>query len=92
MFLKQKRYFNWLVVSRHQAMCRPTGTSIETRLTLRTDEHYIADLDRLYRVEAINTLLELMRGGKDERVRGNGGSGTPRPRLGQGEGQGVYKR
>ena len=39
-------------------------------LTLRTDEHYIADLDRLYRVEAINTLLELMRGGKDERVRG----------------------
>ena len=38
--------------------------------TLRTDEHYIADLDRLYRVEAINTLLELMRGGKDERVRG----------------------
>ena len=38
--------------------------------TLRTDEHYVADLDRLYRVEAINTLLELMRGGKDERVRG----------------------
>ena len=58
-------------------------------LTLRTDEHYIADLDRLYRVEAINTLLELMRGGKDERVRGIGGSGAPRPRLGQGEGEVV---
>ena len=38
--------------------------------TLRTDEHYIADLDRLYRVEAIDTLVELMRDGKDERVRG----------------------
>ena len=37
---------------------------------MRTDEHYIADLDRLYRVEAIDTLVELMRGGKDERVRG----------------------
>jgi len=37
---------------------------------LRTDEHYIADLDRLYRVEAIDTLVELMRDGKDERVRG----------------------
>ena len=37
---------------------------------MRTDEHYIADLDRLYRVEAIDTLVELMRDGKDERVRG----------------------
>ena len=37
---------------------------------MRTDEHYIADLDHLYRVEAIDTLVELMRDGKDERVRG----------------------
>ncbi|MDA9958562.1 HEAT repeat domain-containing protein [Alphaproteobacteria bacterium] len=37
---------------------------------MRTDEHYIADLDRLYRVEAIDKLVELMRDGKDERVRG----------------------
>ncbi|MDC3193168.1 hypothetical protein OAU31_01970 [Alphaproteobacteria bacterium] len=37
---------------------------------MRTDEHYISDLDRLYRVEAIDTLVELMRDGKDERVRG----------------------
>ena len=40
---------------------------------MRTDEHYIADLDRLYRVEAIDTLVELMRDGKDERVRGTAG-------------------
>jgi hypothetical protein len=37
---KKKRYFNWLVVSRHQAICWPTGTSIEARVQ---DEHYIAD-------------------------------------------------
>jgi hypothetical protein len=37
---------------------------------VRTDEHYIADLTRSNTVEAINTLVELMRGGKDERVRG----------------------
>ena len=34
------------------------------------DEHYIADLDRSYWVEAIDTLVELMRGGKDERLSG----------------------
>ena len=38
--------------------------------TVRKDEHYIADLTRSYKVEAINMLVELMRGGKDERVRG----------------------
>jgi hypothetical protein len=37
---------------------------------VREDEHYIADLIRSYKVEAINMLVELMRGGKDERVRG----------------------
>ena len=38
--------------------------------TVRTEEHHIADLTRSYRVEAINTLVELMRDGKDERLRG----------------------
>ena len=37
---------------------------------MRIDEHHIADLTRSYTVEAINTLVELMREGKDERVRG----------------------
>ena len=36
---------------------------------MRKDEHYIADLTRSYTVEAINMLVELMWGGKDERVR-----------------------
>ena len=34
------------------------------------DEHHIADLTRSYTLEAIDTLVELMRDGKDERVRG----------------------
>ena len=34
------------------------------------DEHRVAELARSYTVEAIDTLVELMRGGKDERVRG----------------------
>jgi len=34
------------------------------------DEHRVADLARSYTVEAIDTLVELMRDGKDERVRG----------------------
>ena len=38
--------------------------------TVRTDEHHIADLTRSYTLEAIDTLVELMRDGKDERVRG----------------------
>ena len=34
------------------------------------DEHRVAELARSYTVEAIETLVELMRDGKDERVRG----------------------
>ena len=34
------------------------------------DHHRVAELARSYTVEAIDTLVELMRGGKDERVRG----------------------
>jgi hypothetical protein len=34
------------------------------------DEHRVAELARSYTTEAINTLLALMRNGKDERVRG----------------------
>lgn len=34
------------------------------------DEHRVADLARSYTTEAIDTLVALMRSGKDERVRG----------------------
>ena len=34
------------------------------------DEHRVADLARSYTTEAIETLVELMRHGRDERVRG----------------------
>ena len=34
------------------------------------DEHRVAELTRSYTVEAMETLVELMRNGKDERVRG----------------------
>jgi len=34
------------------------------------DEHRVAELARSYTTEAIDTLVELMRAGKDERVRG----------------------
>ena len=34
------------------------------------DEHRVGELARLYTVEAIETLVDLMRHGKDERVRG----------------------
>ena len=34
------------------------------------DEYCVAELARSYTVEAIDTLVELMRHGKDERVRG----------------------
>ena len=34
------------------------------------DEHRVAELARSYTLEAIDTLVELMRDGKDERVRG----------------------
>ena len=34
------------------------------------DDHRVAELARSYTVEAIDTLVELMRDGKDERIRG----------------------
>ena len=34
------------------------------------DEHNVAELARSYTVEALETLVELMRNGRDERVRG----------------------
>ena len=34
------------------------------------DEHRVAELARFYTLEAIETLVELMRAGKDERIRG----------------------
>ena len=34
------------------------------------DEHRVAELARSYTLEAIDTLVELMREGKDERMRG----------------------
>lgn len=34
------------------------------------DEHKVSELARSYTAEAIDTLVELMRNGKDERVRG----------------------
>ena len=34
------------------------------------DEHKVAELARSYTTEAIDTLVDLMRSGKDERVRG----------------------
>ena len=34
------------------------------------DEHRVAELARSYTLEAIDTLVELMREGKDERIRG----------------------
>ena len=34
------------------------------------DEHRVVELARSYTVEAMETLVELMRNGKDERVRG----------------------
>ena len=34
------------------------------------DEHKVAELARSYTTEAINTLVDLMRHGKDDRVRG----------------------
>ena len=34
------------------------------------DEHRVAELARSYTLEAIDTLVELLRDGKDERVRG----------------------
>ena len=44
--------------------------------TIRTDEHRVADLARSYTVEAINTLVELMRDGKGRACSRNCCSGT----------------
>ena len=38
------------------------------------DEHRVAELARSYTTEAIDTLVELIRAGKDERVRGTASS------------------
>ena len=39
------------------------------------DEHKLAELARSYTSEAVETLVELMRFGKDERVRGTAAQG-----------------
>ena len=41
------------------------------------DEHRVAELARSYTLEAIDTLVELMREGKDERVRGTAAQALP---------------
>ena len=53
------------------------------------DEHKVAELARSYTTEAIDTLVDLMRHGKDDRVRGTAaqallerGWGKPRVRSG----------
>ena len=57
------------------------------------DEHRVAELARSYTLEAIDTLVELMRDGNDERVRGTRGSGAPRSRMGkEDEGGSGYER
>ena len=56
------------------------------------DEHRVAELARSYTAEDIDTLVELMREGKDEARTRNSDSGALRPRLGQGEGRGGYRR
>ena len=38
--------------------------------TVRTDEHRVAELAHSYTLEAIDTLVELTRDGKEERVLG----------------------
>ena len=56
------------------------------------DEYRVAELARSYTVEAIDTLVELMRHGKDERVRGTAAQALLRPWLGKGEGGSGYGR
>ena len=41
------------------------------------DEYRVAELARSYTVEAIDTLVELMRDGKDERIRGTAAQALP---------------
>ena len=48
------------------------------------DKHRVAELALSYTVEAIDTLVELMRDGQGRTHPWNGRSGAARPRLGQG--------
>ena len=50
------------------------------------DEHRVAELARSYTLEAIETLVELMRHGKDERVRGTATQALLDRGWGEGEG------
>jgi hypothetical protein len=50
------------------------------------DEHKVAELSRSFTIEALETLVDLMRNGKDERVRGTAAQalldrGWGKPRL-----------
>ena len=85
MFLKKKRYFNWLVVSRHQAMCRPKETSIETRLHFayrRTLYRWFRSLILGWGNRHAGWANAWWQGWTSKWDRG---SGTPRPRFGQGK-------
>ena len=55
------------------------------------DEHRVAELARSYTVEAIDTLVELMRDSKDERLRGTAAQALLDRGWGEGEGRGGYK-
>ena len=50
------------------------------------DDHRVAELARSYTVEAIDTLVELMRDGKDERVRGTAAQALLDRGWGKGQG------
>ena len=54
---------------------------------LPKDEHRVADLARSYTLEAIDTLVELMRNGKNERVRGTAAQALLDRGWGKGEGR-----
>ena len=61
------------------------------------DEHRVAELARSYTTEAIDTLVHLMRNGKDERVRGTAaqalldrGWGKPKMEVATSEGPESY--
>ena len=56
------------------------------------DEHRVAELARSYTAEAIDTLVELLREGKDERVRGTAAQALLDRGWGKGEGRGGYRR
>ena len=56
------------------------------------DEHRVAELARSYTLEAIDTLVELMRHGKDERVRGTAAQALLDRGWGKGQGGSGYGR